>query len=93
MATEGQQPVPSRSAVLNSVRTQLRNELNLDGDALAESEKLDLLPGADSVRLMRVTAALEREYDVEADDAAIRAADTIGDMVEFLLAALTAERA
>ncbi|WP_051499290.1 acyl carrier protein [Nocardia sp. BMG51109] len=89
MATaEQQQPTPSRATVLDSVRAQLRGELGLIEHELPESEQLDLLPAADSVRLMRVVAALENEYDVEADDNAIRAADTVGDLVDLISAAL-----
>lgn len=53
MATaEQQQPTPSRATVLDSVRAQLRGELGLIEHELPESEQLDLLPAADSVRLM-----------------------------------------
>jgi acyl carrier protein len=76
----------SRADVLQQVSALLRSELRLPGtDNLDEDVQLDLLPGADSVRLMRVIADLERTYAVEFDDDAIRSADSIGDLVTLVV--------
>jgi acyl carrier protein len=81
----------SPSAILELVRTHLREELSLANDPLDENEQLDLLPGADSVQIMRVVARLETDLDVEFDDDAIRAASTIADLVKLISATLEAE--
>lgn len=78
-----------KQEALAIVCERLRGELRLGGADLAEDDKLDLLPGADSVRLMRVVADLERRFDVEFDDEAIRAAETVGDMARLLVAAVS----
>lgn len=91
MSTDKPSLLPSRTSVLEAVRVQLQQELELPDAALAEDEQLDLLPGADSVRLMRVAAALEKKYDVEADDNDLRAVDTVGQMADVIFAAITSE--
>jgi len=76
----------SPEEALDHVRTLLRRELRLpDAVSLGENARLDLLPGADSVRLMRIVAVLEESYSVEFDDDAIRAADSIGDLVALVV--------
>ncbi|MEU8567828.1 acyl carrier protein [Streptomyces pathocidini] len=74
--------------VLDIVGAELRAELRLEEHALTAGDHLDLLPGADSVRLMRVIAALERRYDIEFDDEEIRTAETVGDLGTLLIAGL-----
>jgi acyl carrier protein len=60
------------AVALDAVREALAAQLRLDKDQIGEEERLDLLPNADSVRLMRAVSALERRFDVELDDNAIR---------------------
>lgn len=56
------------SAVLHEVLAQTAKELGLGIDEIAEDSVLKQLPGADSVRLLRVVAQIERVYDVEFED-------------------------
>ncbi|WP_165975625.1 acyl carrier protein [Actinomadura rubrisoli] len=79
----------NRDEAFEAVCEELRRELELPGDLnLTASDPLDLIPGAESIRLMRVVAALEGRYDVEFDDHAVRDTETIGDMTDLVLAAL-----
>ncbi|MFC9931751.1 acyl carrier protein [Streptomyces sp. NPDC127190] len=56
------------SAVLDEVRSQTAKELGIDIGEIAADTVLKELPGADSVRLLRVVAQIERVYDVEFED-------------------------
>ncbi|MFB7867946.1 acyl carrier protein [Streptomyces sp. NPDC056069] len=56
------------SAVLDEVRAQTAKELGIDLSEIADDTVLKELPGADSVRLLRVVAQIERVYDVEFED-------------------------
>ena len=69
---------------LNAVREALSQQLRLEKDQIEPEERLDLLPNADSVRLMRAVNALERRFDVELDDNAIRKAETVADLVRLV---------
>lgn len=69
---------------LDAVREALSQQLRLEKDQIEPEERLDLLPNADSVRLMRAVNALERRFDVELDDNAIRKAETVADLVRLV---------
>jgi acyl carrier protein len=68
----------------DAVREALANQLRLEKDQIEPDERLDLLPNADSVRLMRAVSALERRFDVELDDTAIRKAETVADLARLV---------
>ncbi len=69
---------------LDAVREALSQQLRLEKDQIEPEERLDLLPNADSVRLMRAVNALERRFDVELDDNAIRKAETVADLTRLV---------
>jgi acyl carrier protein len=85
MSTEHKIPA-TRDAALEIVIGELVSELNLTDYIPAADDDLDILPGADSVRLMRVVAVLERRFGMEFDDAEIRRTRTVGEMADLLLA-------
>ncbi|MEV6949755.1 acyl carrier protein [Streptomyces sp. NPDC051172] len=74
-------------AILQTVRDNLARELEIAADEVLETSRLDDLPRADSVRLLRVVSRLEREYGLEFDDDQIRDAETVADLVALVLAA------
>ena len=76
--------------VLKSVREGLAAELRLPVDEIGPESKLDNLPNADSVRLLRVVAKLENQYDVEFEDDDVRDASTVSDLVGLVVAARSA---
>lgn len=69
---------------LDAVREALSEHLPLGKDQIGPDARLDLLDGADSVRLMRAVSALERRFDVELDDNAIRKAETPADLAQLI---------
>lgn len=72
------------ATALDAVREALAEQLRLEKDQIDADERLDLLPNADSVRLMRAVSALERRFDVELDDTAIRDAETVADLARLV---------
>jgi acyl carrier protein len=73
-----------QAGAVDAVREALSQQLRLDKDQIEPEERLDLLPNADSVRLMRAVSALERRFDVELDDHAIRKAETVADLARLI---------
>ena len=73
-----------QAGAVDAVREALSQQLRLDIDQIEPEERLDLLPNADSVRLMRAVSALERRFDVELDDHAIRKAGTVADLARLI---------
>lgn len=71
-------------ATLDAVREALAKQLRLRKDQIDPEAQLDLLPRADSVRLMRAVNALEQRFDVELDDNAIRKAETPADLARLI---------
>jgi acyl carrier protein len=69
---------------VDAVREALSQQLRVDVNQIEPEERLDLLPNADSVRLMRAVSALERRFDVELDDQAIRKAETVADLARLV---------
>lgn len=76
--------LPTTGKAITAVMEALRSELRLGDHLLEPGDQVDLLPGADSVRLVRVLALLERQFDVELEDEAVRSADTIGEIASLL---------
>ncbi|MCZ7415183.1 acyl carrier protein [Streptomyces sp. WMMC897] len=84
--TEAASAPLKKSDVLDEVRAQTARELGIDADRIAEDTVLKELPGADSVRLLRVVAQVERVYDVEFEDEDIFAVRTPGELTDLVLA-------
>jgi acyl carrier protein len=59
---------PTRDQVAAAVREFLGQELKIMPSDIASDAVLKELPGADSVRLVRVVSWLERHFDREFDD-------------------------
>jgi acyl carrier protein len=60
--------IPTYAQVAAVVRELLGQELKIAPEDIAEDAVLKELPGADSVRLVRVVSRLERHLDREFDD-------------------------
>jgi acyl carrier protein len=73
-------------AILQVVRDSLAQELRIAAEEIGEADRLDNLPRADSVRLLRVVARLETAYDLEFDDDQVRDVDTVADLVALVVA-------
>ena len=73
-----------QAGAMDAVREALSRQLRIAVDQVEPDERLDLLPNADSVRLMRAVSALERRFDIELDDQAIRSAETVADLARLI---------
>lgn len=74
----------TNQTMLDAVRAALGQQLRLAAHQIEPDDRLDLLPNADSVRLMRAVSALERRFDVELDDDDIRNAETVADLARLV---------
>jgi acyl carrier protein len=68
---------PTREQVAAVVRELLGQELKIAPSDIADDAVLKELPGADSVRLVRVVSRLERHWDREFED------EQVFDLVRF----------
>ena len=73
-----------QAGAVDAVREALAKHLRIAADQIELEERLDLLPNADSVRLMRAVSTLERRFDIELDDHAIRDAETVADLARLI---------
>lgn len=83
-ASDSALSAPDIADVTTVVRDYVADELKLDPGTIDAGSVLKELPGADSVRLLRVVAQLERHYDAEFDDDDIFRARTVGDLAALV---------
>ncbi|WP_434447576.1 acyl carrier protein [Lentzea sp. E54] len=72
---------------LSDVLKQLCAELPLDGHTIQATDVLRDLPGADSIRLFRMSAKLERQFGIEFEDERLFSIRTVGDLADLLVEA------
>ncbi|GLW46823.1 hypothetical protein Stsp02_24850 [Streptomyces sp. NBRC 14336] len=82
-------PLPSVDAVVDEIRAQVGRELGLEPEKIDADTVLKNLPGADSVRLLRVVAQIERRYDVEFEDEDVFRVRTPQELAELVVRDLT----
>ncbi|WP_197541380.1 acyl carrier protein [Streptomyces davaonensis] len=82
-------PLPTISAVVDEIRAQVGRELRLETETVEADTVLKNLPGADSVRLLRVVAQVERIYDVEFEDEDVFRVRTPQELAELVVRDLT----
>ncbi len=82
-------PLPTISAVVDEIRAQVGRELRLETEKVEAETVLKNLPGADSVRLLRVVAQVERVYDVEFEDEDVFRVRTPRELAELVVRDLT----
>jgi acyl carrier protein len=66
------------------VRTALAEKLRIEPETIRGDDKLQELPGADSVRLLQVVAQIERRWGLELEDAEIFRPHTFDGLVELV---------
>jgi acyl carrier protein len=79
---------PTREEVVFVIRELLGQELKISPADIADGAVLKELPGADSVRLVRVVSRLERHWDREFDDDHVFDLRTLDELVTLTLAHL-----
>jgi acyl carrier protein len=85
--------LPTRPETARIVRDQLARELDIEPSEIADHDVLKDLPGADSLRLLRLVSRLERHWDTEFSDEEIFTATTFDDLVSLVMSHLEADRA
>jgi acyl carrier protein len=70
--------------VASVVAEYLATELKISTAEIAGDDVLRDLPGADSMKMLRVVSKLERKWDVEFDDEAIFAVKTVDELVALV---------
>ncbi|GIJ43672.1 hypothetical protein Val02_05580 [Virgisporangium aliadipatigenens] len=68
----------------DTIRALLADELHLEPAEITDDDVLGDLPGADSLRLLRVVTRLERHWDVEFSDEEVFGATTFADLVALV---------
>jgi acyl carrier protein len=76
---------PTREQVAAVVREFLAQELKIAPSDITDDAVLKELPGADSVRLVRVVSRLERHWDREFDDDQVFDLRKLDDLVTLTL--------
>lgn len=67
-----------------SVREAIVAELDIDGGIVSGESELSVLPGMESVKLLRIISRLEAVHGVALDDDALFSIETVDDLVRSL---------
>ncbi|MEU2656783.1 acyl carrier protein [Streptomyces sp. NPDC007325] len=70
--------------VAASVRDALVAELGIEADTVTGDAELSMLPGMESVKLLRVVSALEEVHGTSLDDDVLFSIETVDDLVRAL---------
>jgi acyl carrier protein len=84
--------VPTHDEVAAIVRELLGQELKIVPADIADDAVLKELPGADSVRLVRVVSRLERRWDREFEDDRVFELRRFDELVDLTLSYLADDR-
>ncbi|HTJ66789.1 MAG TPA: acyl carrier protein [Actinospica sp.] len=90
--TDGSPAALDATAVADRLREMAAAELKIDAADIPGDAVLKQLPGADSVRLMRIVARAERDFDLEFDDEDIFKVRTLDELVGLVLGQGAASR-
>jgi len=71
----------TREQIVSVTTEYLATELKIPVTGIGGTDVLRELPGADSMKMLRVVSKLERRWDVEFDDEAIFAVKTVDELV------------
>jgi acyl carrier protein len=74
----------TREELASVTTSYLAAELKIPESGIGAADVLRELPGADSMRMLRVVSKLERHWDVEFDDDAIFAVKTVDELVTLV---------
>jgi acyl carrier protein len=82
-----------RDLIEEVVRRYVCEELRVSPEAIGVDEDLREVRGAESVKLLRIVARLERHYDVELDEEDVFRVSSIEQMAELLTRLLDSKEA
>jgi acyl carrier protein len=80
----------SRQEIVEQVRSVAAKETGIPIDELSPELDLRKAEGVDSVKVLRVVARIERDYDVELSDEQVFAFASVSDVADAVLEALRA---
>nr|MDT0664489.1 acyl carrier protein [Micromonospora sp. DSM 115978] len=83
----------STEQIVDELTTIVVQELAVAADQLTPDTDLRTLDGADSVKMLRVVAKVEKRYDVELDDDDVFSVSTIAEVAAVVHHALLAAAA
>ncbi|SNQ51481.1 Phosphopantetheine-binding protein [Frankia canadensis] len=81
----------STDELISEITEIVAEELGVEVDTVSADADLRTVQGADSVKVLRVIARIERARDVELEDEAVFGASTIREVAEVLHRALAEE--
>jgi acyl carrier protein len=92
VSTEAASPATDSAAspdtLVGEITEIVADELGVPAGSLAPSTDLRGLEGADSVRLLRVVAKIERRFDVELEDEDVFGVSSVADLATVVGAVL-----
>jgi acyl carrier protein len=71
----------TREQIVSVTAEYLATELKISATGISGADVLRELPGADSMKMLRVVSKLERKWNVEFNDEAIFAVKTVDELV------------
>jgi len=74
----------TREKIVEVIAEYLATELKISTTEISGTDVLKELPGADSMKLLRVVSKLERQWDIEFDDEAIFSVKTVEELVALV---------
>ncbi|ABD11302.1 phosphopantetheine-binding protein [Frankia sp. CcI156] len=83
----------SYTEIVTTVTAIVARELGIPIEDLAADADLRSVEGADSVKVLRMIARVEREYDVELEDDDVFSAVTVAEVADVVQAALQVQAA
>ncbi|WP_462189085.1 MULTISPECIES: acyl carrier protein [unclassified Frankia] len=83
----------SYAEIVTTVTAIVARELGIPVEDLAADADLRSVEGADSVKVLRMIARVEREYDVELEDEDVFSAVTVAEVADVVQAALQVQAA
>jgi acyl carrier protein len=78
----------SLDQITDSVRAIVADVLSVPADELSTDSDLREVEGADSIKVLRLIARIEREYDVELEDEDVFGVSTIAEVADVVRKAL-----
>jgi acyl carrier protein len=83
--------LPTREQITATVTTIVADVLAVPATTLSPATDLREVEGADSIKVLRLIARIEREYDVELEDADVFGVSTVADVAGVVEKALAAQ--
>lgn len=75
-----------RADIVTTIRGYIAEELALPAGDIGDDLPLKELAGADSVKMLRVVARIERHYDTEFEDEDVFKVHTLNELTDLVLA-------